>query len=51
MNKLKVEDIAAMIKANDFLKKEEEEKKFPRAILWALAIIGDRKSTRLNSSH
>ena len=40
MNKLKVEDIAAMIKANDFLKKEEEEKKFPRAILWALAIIG-----------
>ena len=23
MNKLKVEDIAAMIKANDFLKKEE----------------------------
>ena len=40
MNKLKVEDIAAMIKANDFLKKEEEEKRFPRAILWALAIIG-----------
>lgn len=40
MNKLKVEDIATMIKANDFLKKEEEEKKFPRAILWALAIIG-----------
>ena len=27
MNKLKVEDIAAMIKANDFLKKEEKAKK------------------------
>ena len=30
MNKLKVEDIAARIKANDFLKKEQEEKKFPK---------------------
>ena len=30
MNKLKVEDIAAMIKANDFLKKEEEEKNSPQ---------------------
>lgn len=40
MNKLKMDEIMAMIKANDLLKKEEEEKNEPCALVWVLAIIG-----------
>lgn len=35
-----VNDVAAMIKANDLIKKEEEKDKAPKVILWILAIIG-----------
>ncbi len=40
MNKLKLDDVVAMIKANELLKREEEEKKKPCVVLWVLAIVG-----------
>lgn len=38
MKNMKLEDVIAMIKANDLIKKEEEKKANP--ILWILAIVG-----------
>lgn len=40
MNKFKMDEIMAMIKANDLLKKEEEESNKPCTLVWVLAIIG-----------
>lgn len=40
MKNLKVEDLIAMIKANDLIKKEEEEKQKSCVLIWILAIIG-----------
>lgn len=39
MKNMKVEDLVAMIKANDLIKKEEERNK-PCVLVWVLAIIG-----------
>lgn len=39
MNKLKMEELMAMIKANDLLKKEEDDNK-PCTLVWILAAIG-----------
>ena len=38
MKNMKIDDVIAMIKANDLIKKEEEKKSNP--ILWILAIVG-----------
>lgn len=41
MNKVKLEEVIAMLKANDILKKhEEEEVKKSHTVLWVFAIIG-----------
>nr|MBQ8252613.1 DUF4366 domain-containing protein [Lachnospiraceae bacterium] len=38
MKNMKIDDVIAMIKANDLIKKEEEKK--PCVLLWVLGIIG-----------
>ncbi|MBQ8199333.1 MAG: DUF4366 domain-containing protein [Lachnospiraceae bacterium] len=39
MKNMKIDDVIAMIKANDLIKKEEEKKQ-PCVLLWVLGIIG-----------
>lgn len=42
MSKSKIEDLVAMIKANDLLKKQEvaQEEKKSNTILWVFAVVG-----------